>query len=186
MTRIFLIVGLLTLSLGIPFNVHYDLLRSKGVDNINYKASSVTVDYATFSELGTVTYGELSPPLALIEKWQSRGKKVYAGIRVEGTGWEKVFDSELSQEIAIISIIELVNLYGFEGVTLELKTFFVNPFHLKHFLLSLKVALKGRFLILNGPGIMYHRGRPRPTETQWETSGWNYLYPLLEQGMDIY
>jgi chitinase len=129
---------------------------------------------------GSVTIDKANFPTALVNTWQSSGKKVIISVGGQNGNWLNVFANSTSIEKFTNSLVAILQDYNLDGVDLDIENYATPPIIVANAIIQLKAAIGLKLLIVSPEDIGVYEGTSIPDEN---TGGiyWNYWVPIIRR-----
>lgn len=151
-----LLVSLLTFSSCFEVSMFYcgfgdNFCGQSSTDDVNPGVSFVILAFVNTNPDGSVTIDSANYPTALVESWQSQGKKVIISVGGQNGNWQNVFASSSSINNFVNSIVNILQTYQLDGVDLDIENYATPPIVVATSLIQLKAAIGATKLLIVSP-----------------------------------
>lgn len=148
-------------------------------DDVNPSSSFVILAFVNTNSDGSVDVDNANFPTALVNQWQSNGKKVILSVGGQNGNWNYVFASQTSIDNFVNSLVNSVNTYGLDGVDLDIESYQATPRTVANAIIQLKTALNGKLVVVSPEDVAIYQGTSVPSA---DTGGncFNYFVPIVD------
>ncbi len=191
-------VALLLAVLAISSNAHElsmfycgfggDFCGQSTTDDVNPGASFIILAFVNTNPDGSVTADSANFPTALVNSWQSQGKKVIISVGGQNGNWANVFASSSSILNFVNSIQSILTTYNLDGVDLDIESYNAAPIVVANAIIQLKAAIGTKLIIVSPEDVAVYQGTTVPDQN---TGGqpFNYFVPIInnaDNAIDYY
>lgn len=157
-----------------------DFCGQSTADDVNPGASFIILAFVNTNADGSVTIDDANFPTALVNSWQSKGKKVIISVGGQNGNWGNVFASSTSISNFIASVSSILSQYNLDGVDLDIESYMATPFTVANAIIQLKAAIGTKLIIVSPEDVAVYQGTTVPDEN---TGGncFNYFVPIINR-----